>query len=403
VSTAAKRQTAKDTTRVALAYFKALDDHDVEAMVACWAPGKADRLIGEAELTSPDGVREYFTAVFAAFPDLSVEVLSTTADSKRCALRWRLRATFAGTGPFGGVEPNGARVDIEACDVVEVENDLIVENSAYINGALLARQLGVLPPSGSTAEQRMTKAVNTRNKLSRRLAAGDLEEIADGVWVLRGGTPREMNVYFLEDEGQVTLFDAGIRVMAPAIQQAAAPLGGIKRVVLGHGHVDHRGAAPRLDAPVYCHPLEREVAEGDGGWSSWSVDLLKPHTRVVMPRLLRWWDGGPVKIEGTVEEGEDVAGFQVVHIPGHSPGQIALFRESDRLALTTDLLYTLNIETTRKGPPRVPHRAFTPDREGARASILKVAALEPSAVWPGHADPVRGDVREQLERAVAED
>jgi glyoxylase-like metal-dependent hydrolase (beta-lactamase superfamily II) len=287
--------------------------------------------------------------------------------------------------------------------VLHVEDEKIVANSAYTNGGLLARQLGLLPPAGSTTEQRMTKALNMRNRVSRRLAAGDLEGIADGVWVLRGGTPREMNVYLLEDDGQVTVFDAGIRVMAPAILQAAAPLGGIKRVVLGHGHVDHRGAAPALGAPVFCHPLEREVAEGDGGWSSWSVEALKPHTRLVMPRLLRWWDGGPVRIEGTIEEGEDVAGFRVVHIPGHSPGQIGLFREGDRLALTTDCFYTLNIETTRKGPPQVPHRAFTPDRGAARASVLKIAELEPSAAWPGHAEPVRGDVRAQLERAVAED
>jgi hydroxyacylglutathione hydrolase len=403
VSTTTKRQTTKDTTQVALAYFKAVDEHDVEAMLACWAPGKVDRLVGEADLPTPDGVREYFTALFAALPDLSVEVVSTTADTKRCAVRWRLRATFAGTGTFQGVEPNGARIDIEACDVVEVEDGVLVGNSAYINTGQLARQLGVLPPAGSTMEQRMTKAFNKKSKMARRLAAGDLEAIADGVWVLRGGVPREMNVYFLADDGQVTVFDAGIRVMSPAILTAAAGLGGIKRVVLGHGHVDHRGAAPALGAPVYCHPLEREVAEGDGGWSSWSVDLLKPHTRALMPRLLRWWDGGPVKIDGTIDEGEDVAGFRVVHIPGHSPGQIALFRESDRLALTTDCFYTLNIETSRKGPPRVPHRAFTPDREAARASVLKIAALDPSAAWPGHADPVRGDVRAQLERAVAED
>ena len=58
--------------------------------------------------------------------------------------------------------------------------------------------------------------------------------------------------------------------------------------------------------------------------------------RWTIPRLLPVWDGGPVAISGTVEEGDDVSGFKVVHIPGHSPGQIALFRESDRIALTAD-------------------------------------------------------------------
>ena len=40
------------------------------------------------------------------------------------------------------------------------------------------------------------------------------------------------------------------------------------------------------------------------------------------------------------------------------------------------------------------------DTEQARASIRKLAALEPAIVWPGHAKPVSGDVRSQLERAA---
>ena len=119
-----------------------------------------------------------------------------------------------------------------------------------------------------------------------------------------------------------------------------------------------------------------------------------------MPRFLPRWDGGPVKIEGTVKEGDDVAGFKVVHFPGHAPGLIGLWRESDRLALVSDTLYTLDPETGRHGAPRVPHAAFNKDTEQARASIRKLAAMEPAAVWPGHADAVTGDVRQQLERAA---
>ena len=114
------------------------------------------------------------------------------------------------------------------------------------------------------------------------------------------------------------------------------------------------------------------------------------------------WDGGPVAISGTVDEGDDVSGFRVVHIPGHAPGMIALFRESDRVALTADCFYTLDPGTGRHGAPRMPMAGFNHDTEQARASIRKIAALAPSVAWPGHADPVTGDVRAQLERAAAE-
>jgi len=113
------------------------------------------------------------------------------------------------------------------------------------------------------------------------------------------------------------------------------------------------------------------------------------------------WPSFDDEIAGTVEEGDEVAGFRVVHIPGHAPGMIALWRESDRLALTSDCFYTLDPTTGIKGPPRVPHAAFNLDTEAARASIRKIAALEPASAWPGHADPLTGDVRAQLEQAAA--
>jgi glyoxylase-like metal-dependent hydrolase (beta-lactamase superfamily II) len=79
----------------------------------------------------------------------------------------------------------------------------------------------------------------------------------------------------------------------------------------------------------------------------------------------------------------------VVHLPGHAPGLIGLFRESDRLALVSDCFYTLDPQTGIKGAARVAHVAFNADTEQARESIRKLAAMQPSAAWAGHAEPVR--------------
>jgi glyoxylase-like metal-dependent hydrolase (beta-lactamase superfamily II) len=229
----------------------------------------------------------------------------------------------------------------------------------------------------------------------------NLIRVADGVWLKRGGLPPTMNVYLIEDiDGGVTLFDAGVKSMTGSLIQAAAPLGGINRVVLGHSHGDHRGAAPGLGAPVFCHPAERADAEGDGGLHYADESKLNPLGRVVLPRLLRMWDGGPVPITGTVEEGEDVSGFEVVHIPGHAPGQIALWRSRDRLLLSTDAFYTLDPQSGLKGRARIPHVAYNQDTDELRASLLKLAALDAAAAWPGHADPVTGDVRSILEKVA---
>jgi glyoxylase-like metal-dependent hydrolase (beta-lactamase superfamily II) len=235
-----------------------------------------------------------------------------------------------------------------------------------------------------------------------RLIASAPEPVADGVWVVRGGFPvKTMNVYFVRDGDGVLVFDAGIEAMTKAVARAGAQLGGITRVVLGHGHPDHRGIAPGLGVPTFCHPAERADAEGDGGRSYFRLDQLAPHGRVVLGTMLDVWDGGPVTIAGTVEEGDEVAGFRVVHLPGHAPGLIGLWRERDRLALVSDCFYTLDPQTGLHGPPRVPHRAFNQDSDRARASIRKLAALEPAAAWAGHADPLTGDVGAQLEQAAS--
>jgi hydroxyacylglutathione hydrolase len=243
--------------------------------------------------------------------------------------------------------------------------------------------------------------VRVRPGLARLIASAP-EPVADGVWVIRGGFPsKTMNVYFVRDGDGVLVFDAGIEAMTKAVAMAGAQLGGITRVVLGHGHADHRGVAPGLGVATFCHPAERADAEGDGGRSYFRLNELAPHGRIVLGTMLDVWDGGSVSIAGTVEEGDDVAGFRVVHLPGHAPGLIGLWRERDRLALVSDCFYTLDPQTGLHGHPRVPHRAFNQDTEQARASIRKLAALEPAAAWAGHAEPLTGDVRAQLEQAAS--
>jgi glyoxylase-like metal-dependent hydrolase (beta-lactamase superfamily II) len=250
----------------------------------------------------------------------------------------------------------------------------------------------------TSAAQRSADAARAT---ARRLAAGRLEPIADAVWRLRGGVPRTMNAYLVQDDGGgVTLFDTGTRAMAGALRESAEALGGINRVVLSHAHVDHRGGAPALGLPVLVHPAEVADAEGDAGLHYMHLDRLRAPARWVYPALRRSWDGGPVAVGGTVEEGEEIAGFRVVAVTGHAPGQIGLFRERDGIVLAADAFTTLDVETSRPTRPRLPHTAFNESDEVARASLLALAALEPRAAWPGHGEPVEGDVRAQLERAA---
>ena len=228
-----------------------------------------------------------------------------------------------------------------------------------------------------------------------------MERIAERVWLVRGGMPRVMNVYLIEDQDGMTMFDGGISQMPKMLIKAAAPHGGIKRIVLGHSHTDHRGTAPKIaattGAPIYCHADEVADAEGDGGMHYFRINKLPLRPgRFAMPLLLRMWDGGPVKIEDTVGEGDEVAGFQVISLPGHAPGLIGLYRESDGLVLGSDAIYTLDPLTSIKGPPRIPLDGFNNDTELAKTSALKLATIAPKTIWTGHGDGLAEDVPDIL-------
>src|SRR5688572_3103869 len=101
-----------------------------------------------------------------------------------------------------------------------------------------------------------TRGGTVPEKIGRGPLAATLEEVVDGVWLLRGDAKRGMNIYFLRDGDGVTQFDAGTQPMTAAARTAAERLGGLRRIVLGHADSDHRGSAPHLGAPIFCHPGE---------------------------------------------------------------------------------------------------------------------------------------------------
>jgi hydroxyacylglutathione hydrolase len=397
-----KQSSGDGAEAVARRYFAAIGARDVDAAVAMWAPGGREYVRGQVDVLAPEGVREFIGSLVEAMPDMKMEVVQTTTEGDRCAVNWTLTGTFAGPGSLNGVAATGHPLRLEGVDVLTVRDGKVQANDAFSDGLEVARQIGLMPPQGSPTEQGLMGAFNAKTKLTG-MSVPDAKLVAEGVWVVQG-QPGRCNVYLIEDAqlGGVTMYDAGARTMVRAVASAGAKLGGIKRIVLGHGHTDHRGCAPALGVPVLCHPDEVQDAEGSGGFRYWPEGLrgLPTPQRQIHQAMHRWaWDAGPVKISDTLSEGDGIAGFKVIELPGHAPGQIGLWRESDRLALVSDCFYTLEM-WGRGCPPHVPEQTYNYDTEQAQASIRKLAEMEPAAAWPGHAKPVTGDVRTQLLKAA---
>jgi glyoxylase-like metal-dependent hydrolase (beta-lactamase superfamily II) len=210
------------------------------------------------------------------------------------------------------------------------------------------------------------------------------ERIAEGVWRMRGGPRRSISVFLINDGGDITFFDSGIRGMGAKLALTASKLGTPKRVVLSHAHCDHRGAANELALPVLCHRDEIEDAQTDGDPSYFNLGALSLPGRRLTRFLHARWDGGAVRITDTMAEGDRIGPFHVIHLPGHAPGHIGLWRETDRLALTGDAFYRITPTTGRPCPPVTPPSAFNACDADVRRSLRRLAELQPRAAWPSH-------------------
>lgn len=169
MATEATEQTGKTTAEVARSYFEAVGRQDVDAMESHYEPGAGGPIHGLVEFKVGDNYRPWFENLFRAFPDWKFEILNLVAEGDMAAVEWRATATFNGTAQFEGMDPNGASLDVQGCDMVTIRDGRIVHIDAYSSGTEIARQLGALPPQGSAAERGMTAALNLKTRAVKAL------------------------------------------------------------------------------------------------------------------------------------------------------------------------------------------------------------------------------------------
>jgi glyoxylase-like metal-dependent hydrolase (beta-lactamase superfamily II) len=217
-----------------------------------------------------------------------------------------------------------------------------------------------------------------------------------------------VNFYLVEDEGGLTLVDAGV----PGFRdQLDAVLAGrrVDAVILTHGHTDHVGVAEGLrrdGAKVWIHAADAAMAR----------DGVEQKTEANLGRYLRYratWkllafamrSGGVrrPKIGQVTEFGDgevlEVPGHPlVVHTPGHSNGHVVFVLADRGVLFAGDALCTWNPLTGRPGPQLMP-RAFASSESQAADSLARLDGIEAGLVLPGHGDPWTDGVSALVSRA----
>jgi glyoxylase-like metal-dependent hydrolase (beta-lactamase superfamily II) len=212
--------------------------------------------------------------------------------------------------------------------------------------------------------------------------------------------------------GKWVLIDAGLIGTVGMISRAAARrFGSDSRpaaIVLTHGHFDHVGAledlAEKWDVPVYAHEMELPYLDGRSSYPP-------PDPSVgggLMAALSTFFPRGPIDVgsrlltlpaDGSVP---GMPGWLWIPTPGHSPGHVSLWRESDRSLIAGDAFVTTKQESVyaaarqepeMHGPPMY----YTPDWESAKSSVQRSAKLEPELAITGHGRAMKGaDMRAAL-------
>ena len=214
-----------------------------------------------------------------------------------------------------------------------------------------------------------------------------MRELAPGLWQLKGFPPNGINVYLMGD----VLVDAATR---RAGRRILGELEGrqVTAHALTHAHPDHQGASrevcTKLGIPFWVGERDAAAAE--------DPELIKQgQADVRINKLInRFWTGPGHPVDRRLREGDEVAGFTVLDSPGHSPGHVAYWRESDRVLVIGDVLNNMDVITGLPGLHE-PKWFFTPDPEENRRSIRKLAALEPELVVFGHGPPLRDGAKLQ--------
>lgn len=166
-------QAATAPTQVARELFAALRRHDLDALWERSHPDVVDDFVAIGVFSGRSRVRGFFADLFAAFPDFDIEVLHMVADDESAVIQWRASGTFTGS-PFQGVHATGRSVDLRGCDVMEFEDGKLRHNTIYYDGLAFARQVGMLPREGSSADKAMTAAFNAGVDVRSRLRRSSL-------------------------------------------------------------------------------------------------------------------------------------------------------------------------------------------------------------------------------------
>lgn len=235
--------------------------------------------------------------------------------------------------------------------------------------------------------------------------SGQGEELRPDVYYYTNQIVNVIMIGKQTDENWV-LVDAGMPNSGDEIISAAAARFGEGNkpaaIILTHGHFDHVGSVVKLieewNVPVFAHPDEFPYLTGKRSYPD-------PDPSVeggMLAKMSSIYPHEPINIEGVLQSLPEngalphLPEWKWIHVPGHSAGQVALFRERDRTLIAADAFVTVQQDSfykvlTQKTEVHGPPVYLTTNWNAAHQSVVKLKELNPEFVISGHGRAMMGE------------
>ncbi|ERJ12075.1 MBL fold metallo-hydrolase [Haloplasma contractile] len=208
------------------------------------------------------------------------------------------------------------------------------------------------------------------------------------------------------NSGEFILIDTGVKKSKNHIIDKIESIYGKsakpRAIILTHGHFDHIGSIKQLidhysDVEVYAHEDELPYLTGE-------KDYLPADPSVsngLLAKMSPFYSHKGIDLGNRVKKLPDTHTipffdeWKWLHTPGHSPGQISLYRERDGILIASDAITTVKQESALKvltqekelhGPPQY----FTTNWTEAYESVKKLVELKPNIIVSSHGKPLSG-------------
>ena len=217
-----------------------------------------------------------------------------------------------------------------------------------------------------------------------------MTQISEGVYFIKGQDEfiPDSHTYVVgkPTSQDLALVDPGLMGKAGYKIQAILDMGieltAIKRIIMTHTHLDHIGclADVRKEIPwaeLWVHAIEAAPLEEGDERIVYGMEMFKNMCQTqynLKPGAFTF------QVDRKLEEGEnlDLGGtsWEVIYIPGHSPGSVGLYDRSEKILIPGDVVYA-------------DYAIGRFDLHGANGSelknsLLQLGELEVNTLLPGH-------------------